>query len=48
MITWLYVLIAGWLLYLTVYNLYKEERPLLQLTCALVAIPLLLRVLGIK
>ncbi len=48
MITWLYVLIVAWLVYLTIYNLYKEEKPMDQVTCAMVTIPLLLRLFGIK
>ncbi len=48
MIMWIYVLIVAWFLYLTVYNLYKEEKPIHQVTAALVVIPLLLRLLGIK
>lgn len=48
MIMYVYVVITAWFLGLVVWNLYREEKPLAQLTCAMVLIPLLLRVLGIK
>jgi hypothetical protein len=46
--TIVYIAITGWLLALVVANLYREEKWLGQLTCALVMIPLLLRLLGVK
>lgn len=48
MITYIYIAITAALLGLTIWNLYRTERSLDQLTCALVAIPLILRVLGLK
>ncbi len=48
MITLLYILIVSYVLALVVWNLYTEERTLDQVTAALVVIPLVLRLLGIK
>ena len=48
MITWIYVAIIIYLLGLTVWNTYTEKAPMAQLTCVLVAIPLFLRLVGLK
>ena len=48
MMTIVYWLIVGWILSLTVWCLYKEEKTTAQITCALVAIPLILRLAGMK
>lgn len=48
MITWLYVLIVGYLLGLVGWNLYRQEKLGDQIIAVLVLIPLLLRFLGIK
>jgi hypothetical protein len=48
MITWIYSAIVGYLLVLAVWDLYREEKRWDQLTCALVLIPLLLRLVGVK
>jgi len=48
LITLLYILIVSYVLALVVWNLYTEERTLDQVTAALVVIPLVLRLLGIK
>jgi hypothetical protein len=45
---WIYSLIVGYLLVLAVWNLYCEESRWNQVTYALVLIPLLLRLAGIK
>jgi uncharacterized membrane protein len=48
MMTWIYSAIVAYLLLLTVWDLYREEKRWNQVTCALVLIPLLLRLVGIK
>lgn len=48
MITLIYIAITAALLGLTVWTLYREKDPWLQATAAMVIVPLLLRVLGIK
>lgn len=48
MITFLYIAFVAYLLGLTIWNLYLEKKPLIQLTCVMVAIPLILRLVGVK
>lgn len=48
MVTLLYILITGLMLVLVVWNLYREADGWKQLTAAMVMVPLLLRLLGIK
>ena len=48
MLRWVYWLIVAYFAGLTMMTLYKEKRPLMQITCALVLMALLLRVLGLK
>lgn len=48
MITIAYILIVGYVLALVLWNLYTEKRALDQITAALVLIPLMLRLFGIK
>lgn len=46
--TIVHALIAVFILGLVVWNLYREEKFTGQLTCLLVALPLLVRLLGLK
>lgn len=48
MITLLYIALVAYLLGLTIWNLYIEKVTLNQLTCVMVAIPLILRLVGVK
>jgi hypothetical protein len=48
MLTLLYIALVAYLLGLSVWCLYVEKKPLHQLTCVLVAIPLALRLVGVK
>jgi hypothetical protein len=48
MLRLIYWLIVAYFAGLTVLTLYREKRTQMQLTCALVLIVLLLRVLGLK
>lgn len=48
MITFAYILIVACILALVLWNLYTQEKAMDQLTAALVLIPLILRLLGIK
>lgn len=45
---WIYSAIVGYLLALSVWDLYREDNRWNQITCALVLIPLLLRLVGVK
>lgn len=48
MITLIYVAIVAYLLAMTIWNLYREESPGIQITAVMVMIPLLLRLVGVK
>jgi len=48
MITIFYIVIVAFVLGLVIKNLYSEEKISDQITAALVLIPLILRLLGIK
>ncbi len=48
MITWVYLAIVAYVLGLVVWNLYREEDLGFQITAVMVAIPLVLRVAGVK
>ena len=48
MLSWIYWAIVAYFTGLTIYTLYREKRLLMQLSCALVLMTLLLRLLGIK
>lgn len=48
MLKLVYWAIVAYLAGLTVFSLYQEKKTLKQITCALVLLALLLRVLGLK
>lgn len=48
MLTIIYRLIVVYVLFLTVWNLFTEKKPMNQISAALVTIPLVLRALMIK
>jgi len=48
MITLIYVAITAYLLAIVGWNLYRQEKALDQLNCALVLVPLILRLVGLK
>ncbi|MCP4657060.1 MAG: hypothetical protein GY856_16745 [bacterium] len=48
MLTWIYWTMVAYFAGLTVWSLYREKKPLIQLTCAMVLVTLLLRLLGVK
>lgn len=45
---WIYGAIVAYLLALAVWDMYRETNRWDQITCALVLIPLLLRLVGVK
>jgi hypothetical protein len=48
MLSWIYWAIVAYFTGLTIMTLYREKKPLTQITCALVVMVLLLRVFGLK
>ena len=45
---WIYWAIVAYFTGLTIATLYKEKKTLTQITCAMVLLVLMLRVLGVK
>jgi len=48
MLKFIYWAIVAYFAALTIITLYRERKPLMQMTCALVLMALLLRVFGLK
>ncbi len=48
MLSWIYWVIVVFFAYLVVRTLYREEKTLMQVSCALVLIALVLRIIGLK
>lgn len=48
MLKFIYWAIVAYFAGLTIISLYREKKPLMQITCAMVLVALLLRVFGLK
>jgi hypothetical protein len=48
MLKWVYWAIAAYFAGLTIATLYEEKKTLMQITCVMVLLVLMLRVLGVK